>query len=383
MTFKNRPTSPATLLAQAGHFIDPETRAVVPPIQSSTTFARQEDYSLKGASSYARGGTPAWDLAEQIIAELDGAAASKIFGSGLAAATAVFEPLVAGDHVVAPKVMYHGLQHWLRRLQARRGVTLTLVDPTDLDAVRDAMRPGETKMLWIETLLNPTWDVVDVAACAEIAHRAGARLGVDATVTPGVTCRPLALGADIVFQSTTKYLNGHSDVLGGVLSTAAEDAHWAEISEVRTHVGGVMGPFEAWLLVRGMRTLEVRFARASENARAIAQRFEGHPALSHVLYAGLASHPGHEIAARQMTSGFGGMMSLRLAGGEVAARVVATGLQVILPATSLGGVESLVEHRYVVEGPDSIVPKDLLRFSIGIEAVDDLIADLEQALGRL
>lgn len=378
----NRVPAPATTLAQAGHFIDPQTRAVVPPIHSSTTFARDDDYGLVGPS-YSRAGTPAWDDVEQLLTGLDGGAAALIFGSGLAAATAVFEPLLSGQHIVAPRVMYHGLQDWLRRLAERRGLSLTLVDPTDLAEVKAAMRPGETAMLWIEGLLNPTWDVVDIAACARIAHAAGARLGVDATVTPPVTCKPLVLGADIVFHSATKYLNGHSDVLGGALITARNDEFWQEICQVRTMLGGVMGPFEAWLLLRGMRTLSVRFERASANAQAIAEHFHGHPALSHVLYPGLAAHPGHKIAADQLTDGFGGMLSLRLKGGEHAARHVATHTRVFLPATSLGGVESLIEHRFVVEGPHSEVPRDLLRLSTGIEDLHDLIADLEQALEGL
>ena len=379
---RNDKAAMATQLAQAMHFVDPQTGAVVPPVQASTTFARDGDYALKGPS-YARGPNPAYDQVEALLTEIESGADALVFASGLAAATAVFEPLRAGQHVVAPKIMYHGLQDWLRRLADMRGIGLTLVDPTDLEAVRAAVRPGDTAILWIETLLNPTWDVVDVAACAKIAHDAGARLGVDATVTPPVTCRPIELGADLVFHSATKYLNGHSDILGGVLVTARKDDFWTELAKIRTYVGGVMGGFEAWLLLRGMRTLDVRYQRASSNALAIARHFEGHPAISHVLYPGLPDHPGHDVAAGQMTNGFGGMLSLRMAGGERAARVVATGTRVFLPATSLGGVESLIEHRYVVEGPESLVPRDLLRLSVGIEAEADLIADLEQALAQI
>ena len=380
MTRNDKPAM-ATMLAQAGHFIDPQTRGVVPPIHNSTTFARDENYALVGPSSYARGGTPAWDEVEALLAALDGGAAAMVFASGLAAATAVFEPLRAGQHVVAPRVMYHGLQDWLRRLAEIRGIGLTLVDPTDPAELEAAMRPGETAMLWIEALLNPTWDVVDIAACARIAHAAGARLGVDATVTPPVTCRPLEHGADIVFHSATKYLNGHSDVMGGALVTARADDHWAEIAEIRKLVGGIMGPFEAWLLLRGMRTLEVRYTRAAANAMAIAKHLDGHPALSHVLYPGLPTHPGHDIAARQMRGGFGAMLSIRAKDGESAAAHIAKTVKTFLPATSLGGVESLIEHRYVVEGPHSAVPRDLLRLSVGIEAAEDLIADLDAALG--
>ncbi len=381
MSRNDRPAR-ATALAQANHFIDEHSGDIVPPLHSATTFARDDKYDLIGAT-YQRAGTPAWELAESVLATIEGGEAAQVYPSGLAAATSVFEPLRTGSHVVAPKVMYYGVQDWLLRLQERRGISDSLVDPTNLDEVEAAMRPGETAYLWVETLANPTWDVIDIAACARIAHAAGARLGVDATVTPPVTQRPIEDGADIVFHSATKYLNGHSDVLAGALITAKADAHWDEIAAVRHQVGGTLGPFEAWLLVRGMRTLSVRFQRASDNAMAIAKHFEGHPALSHLLYAGLPSHPGHDIAARQMTDGFGGMLSMRFAGGEDAARHVATHTRVIVPATSLGGVESLVEHRYVVEGVNSIVPRDLLRFSIGIEDAGDLIADLEQAFAGL
>lgn len=378
---RNAPQSPATLLAQAGHFIDPETRAVVPPIHSSTTFARDDDYAL-GGYIYSRDDNPTYAQAEALIAELEGGAASLLFASGLAAASAVFEPLRPGQHVVAPQVMYHGLQDWLRILADRRGVGLTLVDPTDPSAVAAAMLP-ETAILWVETLSNPTWDVVDIAAMATIAHENGAVLGVDATVTPPVTCRALALGADIVFHSTTKYLNGHSDVTGGVLTTAQNDEHWRDILAVRKYVGGVMGPFEAWLLLRGMRTLSVRWDRSSANAAAVSEHFSGHPKLDGVLYAGLATHPGHEIAASQFTNGCGGMMSLLVTGGADAALTVAKSVKLFVPATSLGGVESLIEHRASVEGPESLTPKNLLRLSVGIEAADDLIADLEQALAKV
>ena len=378
---RNAPPAPATLLAQAGHFIDAETRAVVPPIHTATTYARDRDYAL-GDYIYSRDGNPTYAQAEALIAELEGGAASLLFASGLAAASAVFEPLRAGQHVVAPKVMYHGLQDWLRILADRRGVGLTLVDPTDPANIEAAIRPDETSIVWVETLSNPTWDVVDIAAAAEIAHRHRAVLGVDATVTPPVTCKALALGADIVFHSTTKYLNGHSDVMGGVLTTVRTDDHWHDITAVRKYVGGVMGPFEAWLLLRGMRTLDVRWERASANALAIAHHFADHPKVEAVLYAGLPTHPGHAIAARQFHGGFGGMLSLLVEGGAGAALSVAKNVRLFVPATSLGGVESLIEHRASVEGPDSQTPKNLLRISVGIEAADNLIADLDQALDQ-
>ncbi|MEM7746256.1 MAG: aminotransferase class V-fold PLP-dependent enzyme [Pseudomonadota bacterium] len=368
-----------TLLAQAGHFVDAETRALVPPIHSATTFARDDSYAL-GDYVYARNGVPGYAQLEGLIAELEGAADAQVFASGLAAATAVFERLQAGDGVVAPSVMYHGLQVWLKRLASQRGIKLTLFDATDPGALEAAVAPGETRIVWIEPLLNPTWDVIDIAAAARIAHAAGAVLAVDATVTPPVTTRPLELGADLVFHSATKYLNGHSDVLGGVLATKATDAPWEDIRTVRTLVGGTLGPFEAWLLLRGMRTLSIRWERASANALAIATAVRDHPAAVQVLYPGLGSHPGHDIVARQMTGGFGGMLSIRVAGGFDAARRVACATKIFHPATSLGGVESLIEHRIAVEPPDSLVPPDLLRISVGIEAEADLIGDLLQAL---
>lgn len=375
--------SPRSLLPQAMHYIDRETGAVVPPIHTSTTYARDADYELTGDYTYSRYGNPTDTPVERLIARLEGGAEARLFASGLAAATAVFETLSTGDHVVAPKVMYHGLQDWLRRIVEKRAIDVDFVDPRDLNAVSAAMRPGQTKILWVEPAANPTWDVVDVAACAEIAHAAGAMVGVDSTVAPPVTTRALSLGADIVFHSTTKYLNGHSDVLGGVLITKAEDALWEDIKVVRAKLGAVMGPHEVWLLLRGMRTLAVRFERHSENALRIATHFENHPKIERVLYPGLRSHPGHDIAARQMTDGFGGMMSICVAGGADEARKVAAACSLFIPATSLGGVESLIEHRATVEGPHSLVPKNLLRLSVGIEDADELIADLEQALDRI
>ncbi len=372
----------ATELAQAGDFLDPETRAIVPPIHPSTTFARDQDYNL-GSYSYGRDTTPTVHVVEQLMARLEGAAASLVFSSGQAAATAVFEGLPSGQEIVAPRVMYHGLQVWLRRTASQRGLKLVFFDAARPDELEAVVIPGKTALVWIETFANPTWDVMDIAKAAHIAHEAGAVLAVDATVTPPVTLRAIGLGADIVFHSATKYLNGHSDVLGGVLSTCTVNDHWQDICTVRTLVGGVMGPFEAWLLMRGMRTLDLRFERASANALKIAQHFENHPAMASVLYPGLPSHQGHDIATRQLTGGFGGMLSLRLKGGEYVARALATKTKLFRPATSLGGVESLIEHRIAVEHPESAVPRDLLRLSIGIEDAADLINDLEIALGAV
>ncbi len=370
-------------LAQAGHYIDEVSGGVTPPIQLSTTYARNDDYEYISAHSYARSGHPSWQVLEQVCAEIDGGAAALSFASGMAAICAVFETVDSGQHVVAPRIMYHGTHDWLRRISEKRGIGLTLFDATDIEQLRAAVRPGETSVVWIETPVNPTWDVIDIALAAEIAHAAGAILAVDATVSSPVTTRALELGADIVFHSATKYLNGHSDVLAGILVSRRDDDRWQDIREVRKLTGGVLGPLEAWLLLRGMRTLALRYEKSSHNALRLAQHFENDPRLEKVLYPGLASHPGHAIAKRQMTGGFGGMLSLLIKGGAEQAIAVAANLRLFVRATSLGGVESLVEHRASIEGPHSAVPQNLLRFSIGIENCDELIADLEQSLAQL
>lgn len=375
--------SPETLLAQANHYLDEVTGALMPAIQPSTTYARDQDYELVGDYIYGRNHNPTYDQVEQVMTALEGGVEARIFASGQAAITAVLETVGVGRHIVAPDIMYHGAQAWMRRLAEKRGIELTLFDASSTDGLANAVRPGQTDIVWVETLLNPTWDVVDIEVAAQIAHDAGAILGVDATVTPPVTLNALTLGADIVFHSATKYLNGHSDVLGGVLVTRELNERWAEICEIRTLVGGIMGPFEAWLLLRGMRTLSLRCERAFASALKIAQHFEKHPKLERVLYPGLESHPGHNVAARQMFGGFGGMLSFLVDGDAQMAKKMIAHLKIFIAATSLGGVESLVEHRLSVEGPESLVPPNLIRISIGIENVDDLIGDLEQALARL
>jgi len=367
-------------VAQAGHFIDKDTGAIVPPVQPSTTFARDAAYELIGDYSYSRSGGPSGERLEALAAELDGGEEARVFSSGMAAIVALFETLESGQHVAAPSIMYHGSRDWLERLSERRGIGLTLFDATDPAALAAAVRPGETAVVWIETPVNPTWDVIDIAAAAEAAQRAGAILAVDATAATPVLTRPLALGADLVFHSATKYLNGHGDLTAGILVTRAADERWEEIKGLRRLMGGVLGAFEAWLLLRGLRTLYLRVERASASALRIARHFEGHPKIAAVLYPGLESHAGHAVARRQMTGGFGGMLSLLVAGDAAAARAVATRTGLFVPATSLGGVESLIEHRATIEGPHSQVPANLLRLSIGIEDPADLIADLEQAL---
>jgi cystathionine gamma-synthase len=369
-----------TLIAQAGHYIDQVSGGLSVPIQPSTTYARDQNYALIGDYSYSRYQNPTYDLVEQLAATLDDGSEAKCFASGMAAIAAVFDTVNMDEHIVAPQIMYHGVQDLLRRISAKRNIGLSLFDATDLDDLKRAVKPGSTSIVWIESPVNPTWDVIDIEASANIAHAAGAILAVDSTVAPPVTTRALDYGADIVFHSATKYLNGHSDVVAGILVTRELDQRWDEIKLVRKLTGGVLGPFEAWLLLRGMRTLFLRFERASANALQIARHFENHPELEQVLYPGLESHPQHEIAKRQMRHGFGGMISFLVKGGAEAAKKIASSTKLFLPATSLGGVESLIEHRASVEGPHSEVPKNLLRLSIGIEKVDDLIADLDQNL---
>ena len=380
MTPPNRAT-PATRAVQALHEIDPATGAVVPGIQPASTFARDADYALRDGFVYSRDTCPTVQHAERIIASLEDGAGALLFGSGLAACAALFETVPMGKRIAAPRVMYHGAQDWLVRLRDKRGIGVDWFDAADPASLAAAVRPGETALVWLETPVNPSWDVIDIRAAAEIGHTAGAVVAVDGTCASPVTTQALGLGADIVFHSATKYLNGHSDLTAGVLVGKAEDAAWQELRWLRSRMGGVLGAFEAWLLIRGMRTLYLRFERASANALAIATHFEGHHAIERVLYPGLPSHPQHDIARRQMTSGFGGMLSLLVHDGPAAAKRIVSSTRLFLPATSLGGVESLIEHRKAVEGPHSVVPDNLIRISVGIEDVGDLISDLEAALG--
>ena len=369
-----------TRLAQACHYIDEVTGGVNPPMQLSTTYARDANYDYVGDYSYARSNNPSWKLLEQVCAQIEGGADALCFGSGMAAVCSFFETVGHGEHVVAPRIMYHGTQDWLRRISEKRGVDVDFFDAADPQALANAIIPGKTKVVWIETAVNPTWDLIDIQAAAKLAHEAGAILAVDSTVAPPVTTQALSMGADIVFHSATKYFNGHSDVVGGILVTANDDDRWAEIREVRILMGGILGPVEAWLLLRGMRTLALRFERASANALKIAQHFEHHAKIERVLYPGLPSHPGHDIARRQMANGYGGMLSLLVRGDAETAKRIAGNARIFVRATSLGGVESLIEHRASVEGPHSAVPKNLLRLSVGVENCDELIDDLEQSL---
>ena len=375
-----KPAHPATLAAQAMGLIDEATGAVVPPIHTATTFLRDPDNQYRRGRSYGRADNPSYDPPQALLSALEGGATTLLFSSGMAAAAAVFQSLPRDSHVIAPRVMYWGLRSWLQNFSEAWGIAVDFVDATSLDAIRQAVRPGGTRLIWIETPANPLWSITDITASAEIAHNAGALLAVDSTAATPVLTQPLALGADLVMHSATKYLNGHSDVVAGTLTTAREDAFWARIVTTRSGGGAILGSFEAYLLLRGMRTLFPRVERACRSAQQIVEALSRHPQVLEVLYPGLPAHPGHAVAARQMAGGYGGMLSIRIRGGAEAAIGVAAGVEIWKRATSLGGVESLIEHRASVEGADSPAPPDLLRLSAGIEDPEDLIADLETAL---
>ena len=373
---------PETLAARGNGFLCADTGAITPPIHPSSTFARDENYERIGQGGYSRDDNPTYTVAEALLSKLEGGAGAKLFASGMAATCAVFQALAPrrsrgrfGDDVF-----------WHPEMAARMGRALgSRGGVCRYDRWRGAGGGGQARChtpgLYRDAGQPPVGSVTDIRAAADIAHGAGAVLAVDNTAASPVLTRPIEHGADLVVHSATKYLNGHSDVVAGAIVTAREDDLWERIGQLRYLAGAILGPFEAWLLLRGMRTLFVRVRQSSQSAMAIARHFDGHPKIAQVCYPGLESFPGHDIAARQMTGGFSGMLSLRVAGGGEAALNLAKRCKLFIRATSLGGVESLIEHRATIEGDDSDTPEDLLRLSIGLEQVGDLIADLEQALG--
>lgn len=368
-----------TLAVHAGHTVDPATGAVTPPIHLSTTFERDADGGYSRGYVYARSGNPNRAALETCLAALEGGAAAATFASGSAATAAVFQALAPGDHVIAPLDAYHGTIRLLREVFIPWGLAVTFVDMTDPDAVRRALRPT-TRLVWVETPSNPLLKITDIAAVAEIAHVAGARCLCDNTWASPVLQRPLVLGADLVLHATTKYLGGHGDVLGGAVIAREVDAFFERVRLVQTTAGAVPSPFECWLTLRGIRTVPLRVRAQASAAMRVARFLADHPAVTAVHYPGLERHPGHEVAARQMAA-FGGMLSFQVAGGRDAALAVAARVRLFTRATSLGGTESLIEHRASIEGPGTSTPDDLLRCSIGLEHPDDLIADLTAALG--
>ena len=370
-----------TLAVHAGLRVDPATGAVAPALHTATTFEHEPDSSAPRGYLYSRNANPNRDALEQCLSELEGGAATAAFASASAATAAVFQALAPGDHVVAPLDAYFGTGKLLRDVFMPWGLAADFVDMTDLAAVKRTLRPA-TKLIWVETPSNPLWRVTDIAAVAELARTASARLVVDNTAMTAVLQRPLALGADLVVYATTKYLGGHGDVMGGAVVSGGDrdDAYFNRIRTIQTAGGAVPSPFDCWLIRRGIRTLPWRMRAHSDNALRVARVLEAHPQVEAVHYPGLHSHPQHEIARRQMT-GFGGMLSVQVRGGREAAFAVERRVRIFTCATSFGGTESLLEHRASVEGATTRSPDNLLRLSIGLEHPDDLIEDLTQALG--
>ena len=367
-----------TLAVHAGHSVDVGTGAVTEAIQLSTTFERDADGGYSRGFLYSRNHNPNRNGLEAALAALEGGAASAAFGSGLAAVTAVFQGLTPGDHVIAPGDIYHGTANVLKHLFAKWGVTATFVDMTNLDGVRKALTP-QTKIVWIETPSNPLLQCVDITAIAEIAHHHGARAIADNTFASPVLQQPLALGCDMVMHATTKYLGGRSDVLGGAVVSRLDDAHFAQLRTAQLYGGAVPSPFDCWLVMRSLPTLPYRMQAHCANAQKVAEFLQQHAKVSVVHYPGLPDNPFHAVASKQM-SGFGGMLSFEVKGGKESAMALAANVEMFTRATSLGGVESLIEHRASIEGPESKTPQGLLRTSVGLENADDLIDDLTSAL---
>lgn len=370
---------PGTLAVHTGNEADPATGAVAPPIHLATTFRHGPAGERVAGYEYQREGNPTNDRLREALVALEGGATALTFASGMAAMTTLLESLPAGSRVLFPDDCYSGLRMLFSEFLPERGLVVETIDMADLDAVRAACA-APLAMLWIETPSNPLLKVCDIAALAALGHAAGARVVVDNTFATPLLQRPLALGADVVMHSTTKYFGGHSDVLGGALVFARDDAFARKVAH-RLHVtGAVLAPFSAWLTLRGCRSLGARMAMHCANARKLAEFLAAHPAVERVNWPGLPAHPGHAVAAQQMRE-FGAMLSVELRGGREAALAVAGRLRIFTNATSLGGCESLVEHRASVEGANPRSPQNLLRISVGLEDGDDLVADFAQVLG--
>jgi cystathionine gamma-synthase len=367
-----------TLAVHAGAKVDAQTGAVTPPIHLSTTFEHAPDGTTPQGYTYQRGGNPTQARLEAALCALEGGASALFCASGMAAGSSLLHALEPGSHVLMQDDLYHGFRTLVRDHFPRWQLEATWVDMTDVDAVAAALTPA-TRLVWAESPSNPLLKVIDIAAVAALAHRHDAALVIDSTFATPALQQPLALGADIVLHSATKYMGGHSDVMGGALVFARDDVRAATCRAAVSTLGFNASPFSAWLVLRGLRSLPVRIARHCANARAVAGFLEGHARVEAVHYPGLASHPQQALAARQMRDS-GGMVGFRVAGGRDAALAVAGGLRLFVNATSLGGCESLVEHRASIEGVHAVSPENLLRLSVGLEDSDDLIADLAQAL---
>lgn len=367
-----------TLAVHAGHDIDPATGAVSAPIHLSTTFERDIEGTYSRGFMYTRNNNPNRQALEQGVAALEGGTGAAAFASGSGATMAIFQALAPGDHILAHVDAYYGTSRLLREIFLRWGLEADSIDMSDLSAVKKAVRP-KTKLAWVETPSNPLLKIVDLAAVAKVMRAAGALCVCDNTWAP-VLQRPFDLGADLILHSTTKYFGGHCDVLGGIVVAKTDNEFFQRIRDIQYSGGAVPSPFDCWLILRGMRTLPWRMRAHSENAAKVADFLAQHRQVKLVHYPGLSSHPGHDIAAKQMSM-FGGMLSFEAKGGRDAAIAVTVKTKIFTRATSLGGVESLIEHRASIEGPGTTSPEGLLRLSIGLENADDLIEDLDQALG--
>ena len=366
-----------TLAVHAAHQIDPATGAVAAPIYLSTTFERDLEGTYSRGFMYTRNANPNRKALEAGVSALEGAAAAAAFASGMGATMSILQALAPGDHILAHSDAYYGTTRLLREIFLRWGLEAEFVDMSDLAAVKKAVRP-KTKLAWMETPSNPLLKIVDLAAVAEVIHNAGALCVCDNTWAP-IIQRPFDLGADLIMYSTTKYFGGHCDVLGGIVVAKKDGDLFQRIRNIQYEGGAVPSPFDSWLILRGMRTLPWRMRAHSENAAKVAEFLAQHRNVERVHYPGLKSHPGHDTAKKQMSM-FGGMLSFEVKGGRDAAMKASTQAKLFVRATSLGGVESLIEHRASIEGAGTKSPEGLLRCSIGLENADDLIADLDQAL---
>jgi cystathionine gamma-synthase len=370
-----------TTAVHGGHFIDPGTGAVTPPLHLSTTFERQADGSYPHGYDYTRSDNPNRAALEANLSALEGGSAAAAFSSGSVAFMTLLQALLPGDHVIAPGDMYFGVQRMMREIFVSWGLAFSFIDMTNLAELKAALQKN-TKLVIVETPSNPQIKITDIAAVVALAHDVGARVVVDNTVATPVLQRPFSLDADFVVHATTKYLGGHSDVLGGVLVAREQSDLFDRVCTIQ-HIGGaVPAPFDCWLLLRGILTLPYRVRAQADHALQIAQYLHSHPAVERVLYPGLESHPGHDIARRQMTGGFGGLLSVLVKGDAETATAVAAHVNLFIRATSFGGAHSLIEHRASIEGPHTSTPPNLLRLSIGLEHPLDLIADLDQALAK-
>ncbi len=369
-----------TFLAKAGCTPDNDVRALAPPLYLASTFERDADESYPHGFTYGRDGNPTRARLEQVLSQLEGGSDARAFSSGMSACHAVLQALEPGSHVLVPEDVYHGFRTVVFKQFAGRGLDATSVDPTHVDDVQRALRPN-TKLIWIETPSNPLLRISDIRLLSDLAHEHGAIVAVDSTWTTALIQRPFSLGADVVVHSLTKYLSGHSDALGGAVVTKESSSFFDRIDAWQRQAGPVLDPFSSWLTLRGIRTLGIRLPRQCESAHRIAHFLAGHNRVARVHFPGLTTHPEHELASRQMSM-FGAMVSFEVDSADTAQEIAAN-VNVFTRATSLGGTESLIEHRISMEGPGSHTPPGLLRLSIGLEHCEDLLKDLDQSLSKV